>query len=218
MTPLLSSMLHHGCRNQSALFVGRQAPTPSLLKLSWLHASRRERLLDLANLQCFARICLLHFDLNAFIMRKGADLHFAIREDDDATAGNQHVDEMQIGRPAHAFDRPLLQVLVVRGTAPGGRIEGIDAGCEVFAAFRLDEHELGPLRLPFEPEPLFEHPLTIEAAAARVARLIDCTPLAPDAVRTPDTGRLFDLEYANHLAAQRTRATCPTRHYSFIGA
>ena len=65
----------------------------------------------------------------------------------------------KIGRPAHALDRPLLQVFAVRGAAPGGRVGGIDAGGEVFAAFGLDEHEFGALRLPLGPEPLFEHPL-----------------------------------------------------------
>ena len=99
---------------------------------------------------------------------------------------------MRAGVRARAFERPALQGLEVRRTAPRAGKARIDERRHVPALAR-DQRELRALRLPFGAETFLEHPVAEEGAAVGRPRLVDAAALAAHAMRTPHAGRLVEV-------------------------
>ena len=94
---------------------------------------------------------------------------------------------MRAGVRARAFERPALQGLEVRRTAPRAGKARIDERRHV-PAFARHQRELRLLGLPVRRQALLQHPVAIEGAALGRPRLIDAAALAAHAMRTPLPG------------------------------
>ena len=169
-------------------------------------------MLDLLNLDDFT--CRGHFALQSyhFVRIEGSNLHVAIRQNHDTARADHYIDDVQIRRPSGSYLGPLLQVLVIGGAPPSGRVAWIDQRGEAASRFRLYQSKFGPFRLPFGPKPFRNDPLAVEGAAARRSRVIDCAAIVARAMRAPHTHRLGNFIDRGHLAAQCAGAACSTGH------